>query len=145
MSNKTILLVEDNTDDVELTLHSFRKHSMGNPVVVAHDGEEALDYLFCRGAYAERRPCAIPALVLLDLQLPGMDGLEVLRRIRNHEKTKRTPVVIVSNSDEQRDIAGSYNLGVNSYIRKPVNFKTFNDVVRLIGLYWLVVNTPARA
>lgn len=142
MSAQTILLVEDNADDVELTMHAFRKSRMANDIVVARTGEEALDYMFNTGAWAESEH-DLPALMLLDLKLPGMGGLDVLRRVREREATKRMPVVILTTSDDEHDIVAGYDLGVNSYIRKPVDFGAFTQVVDQLGLYWLVVNTPA--
>lgn len=142
-SQQTILLVEDNPDDVELTLLAFRRSRMANEIVVAWSGEEAVDYLLATGAYASRDPHQVPALVLLDLKLPGMGGLDVLKRMRENESTKRIPVVIMTTSDDETDIITGYNLGVNSYIRKPVDFGSFVGVVDQLGLYWLVVNTPS--
>jgi len=139
---QTILLVEDNADDVELTMHAFRKSRMANEFVVARTGEEALDYMFGTGDWAGREH-DLPALMLLDLKLPGIGGLDVLRRVREREATKRMPVVILTTSDDEGDIVSGYNLGVNSYIRKPVDFGAFTQVVDQLGLYWLVVNTPA--
>ncbi|HSV28465.1 MAG TPA: response regulator [Candidatus Omnitrophota bacterium] len=142
MASQTILLVEDNPDDVELTMLAFRRSRMANEILVAWNGEEALDYLLGRGAHSGRDPKDTPALVLLDLKLPGMGGLDVLRRIRENPDTKRVPVVILTTSDDEADIVTGYNLGVNSYIRKPVDFSSFVGVVDQMGLYWLVVNTP---
>lgn len=142
MSAQTILLVEDNADDVELTMHAFRKSRMANELVVARTGEEALDYMFSTGDWAGREH-DLPALMLLDLKLPGIGGLDVLRRVREREATRRMPVVILTTSDDEHDIVAGYNLGVNSYIRKPVDFIDFTQVVGQLGLYWLVVNTPA--
>lgn len=142
MTAQTILLVEDNADDVELTMHAFRKSRMANDIVVARTGEEALDYMFNTGAWAGGEH-DLPALMLLDLKLPGIGGLDVLRRVREREATKRMPVVILTTSDDEHDILAGYNLGVNSYIRKPVDFTAFTQVVDQLGLYWLVVNTPA--
>jgi two-component system response regulator len=142
MSAPTILLVEDNADDVELTMHAFRKSRMANELVVARSGEAALDYMFATGDWAGREH-DLPALMLLDLKLPGIGGLDVLRRVREREATKRMPVVILTTSDDESDIVSGYNLGVNSYIRKPVDFGDFTQVVDQLGLYWLVVNTPA--
>ena len=140
MTDKVILLVEDNPDDEELTLHAFRANNISNPIVVARDGAEALDYLFARGTYAGRDPRAYPAVALLDLNLPKMDGLEVLRQIRSNEKTKLLPVVVLTSSKEDQDLIRSYGLGANSYIRKPVDFGQFSDAIRQLGLYWLVIN-----
>lgn len=142
MASQTILLVEDNPDDVELTMLAFRRSRMANEILVAWNGEEALDYLLARGQHEGRDPKDTPALVLLDLKLPGMGGLDVLRRIRENPDTKRVPVVILTTSDDEADIVTGYNLGVNSYIRKPVDFSSFVGVVDQMGLYWLVVNTP---
>ncbi|PWC35582.1 response regulator [Azospirillum sp. TSO22-1] len=142
MDQHKILLVEDNADDVELTLHAFRASRVANEVVVMRDGETALDYLFGTGAYAGRDVRDLPALVLLDLKLPGIGGIEVLRALRARPETRRVPVVVLTTSDETTDVGGCYDLGVNSYIRKPVAFDAFNDVVNQLGLYWLVTNTP---
>ena len=143
MSEKTILLVEDNPDDVTLTLRALKKNNLLNEVVVARDGVEALDFLFCEGEFAGRSPELLPELILLDLKLPKVDGLEVLKRIRNESRTRLLPVVILTSSNEQSDIISGYELGVNSYIRKPVDFEQFIEAVRQLGLYWLVLNqTP---
>ncbi|MGD8559956.1 MAG: response regulator [Gammaproteobacteria bacterium] len=143
MSEKTILLVEDNPDDVTLTLRALKKNNLMNEVVVARDGVEALDYLFGEGQYASQPNETSAELVLLDLKLPKVDGLEVLKRIRSNELTKLLPVVILTSSNEQSDIISGYELGVNSYIRKPVDFEQFIEAVRQLGLYWLVLNqTP---
>jgi len=141
MANHKILLVEDNDDDVELTLHAFRGSRVANEVVVVRSGEEALDYLFATGQYAGREVGQVPAVVLLDLQLPGISGLDVLRSLRSRAETRRVPVVILTTSDAESDIVGGYDLGVNSYIRKPVGFSGFTEVVNQLGLYWLVTNT----
>jgi len=142
MENKTILLVEDNPDDEALTLRALKKNNIMNEVVVAHDGVEALDYLFFRGAHAGRNPRTPPAITLLDLKLPKVDGLEVLREIRANPATQLLPVVILTSSKEEQDLINSYRLGANSYIRKPVDFNQFMDAVRNLGLYWLVLNEP---
>jgi len=137
-----ILLVEDNPDDLELTLHAFRKHNLANRVHVVRDGAEALDFLFRTGAYKDRRIEDSPKLVLLDLKLSKVDGLEVLRRMKDDPCTRIIPVVVLTSSREERDITESYQLGVNSYIAKPVNFEQFTEAVRQLGLYWLLLNEP---
>ena len=138
-----ILLVEDNPRDVELTLHALRRENLCNRIQVVRDGEEALDFLLCRGAYSHRSFDAPPKLVVLDLKLPKIDGLEVLRHIKNDHRTRAIPVTILTSSKEDRDLVDSYKLGVNSYIQKPVDFDQFRDTVKQLGLYWLVVNQPA--
>lgn len=140
MSANSILLIEDNPSDVGLTERALKKSNITNPLVVAGDGQEGLDYLFCEGVHAGRADRAPPVLVLLDLKLPRLDGLDVLRRIRADPRSHRVPVVILTSSREDQDIAAGYDLGVNSYIRKPVDFHQFADVIRQIGLYWLVIN-----
>lgn len=142
MNKKVVLLVEDNPDDVALTLRAFRKNNLLNEVIVANDGVEALDYLFSKGAYADRDPSVQPQLVLLDLKLPKIDGLEVLRQIRTDERTSLLPVVVLTSSKEEQDLLQSYTLHANSYIRKPVDFNRFSEAVRHLGLYWLVLNEP---
>ncbi len=142
MSDMCILLVEDNPDDVILILRELKKQNVANQTVVARDGAEALDYLFCTGPYADRDPNDTPTLVMLDLKLPKVDGLEVLRRIRADERTKLVPVIVLTSSDEERDIAESYSQGANSYVRKPVNFDQFSEAVRQLHLYWLLINEP---
>jgi len=137
---KIILLVEDNPDDEELTLIAFRKSHIANEVVVARDGAEALDYLFGTGVHATRDMNIMPTVVLLDLKLPKVDGLEVLKRLRENDRTRRIPVVVLTSSKEQQDIVESYNLGANSYIRKPVDFIQFMEAAKQLGLYWLVLN-----
>lgn len=134
-----ILLVEDNPDDVELTLRALRKNKLANQIYVARDGEEALDFLYARGAHADRNP-EKPKVVLLDLKLPKVDGLEVLRTIKNDAHLKPIPVVVLTSSGEQRDMVEGYNLGVNSYIQKPVSFDNFQAIVKQLGFYWLVIN-----
>jgi len=141
-SSLRILLVEDNPDDVELALHAFAEFKLANRVQVAHDGAEALDFLFCRGPHAQRDPLDWPKVVLLDLKLPKVDGLEVLRQIRGNPKTHFLPVVILTSSREERDIVEGYRLGVNSFIQKPVDFEQFTAAIRTLGLYWLVMNHP---
>ncbi len=135
-----ILLVEDNPSDVELTLHALRRHHLANHVEVVHDGAEALDYIFCTGPYASRSIKDCPKVVLLDLKLPKIDGLEVLRCIKSDPRTRAIPVVVLTSSREERDIVESYRLGVNSYIVKPVDFEQFTDAVRQLGFYWLLLN-----
>jgi two-component system response regulator len=142
MNQKPILLVEDNPDDVELTLRAFKKNNILNEVMVAKDGAEALDYLFGTGVYAGRDLSVMPQVILLDLQLPKVDGLEVLKRLRADERTKLLPVVILTSSREEKDLINGYKLGANSYIRKPVDFDQFAYAVRQLGLYWLVLNIP---
>ena len=141
-SDKITLLVEDNPDDVELTLRALKKNNITNEVVVAKDGVEAIDYLFGTGAHEGRDTSIQPVVVLLDLKLPKVDGLEVLKRLRADERIKLTPVVILTSSKEERDLMNGYELGANSYIRKPVNFDQFSDAVRQLGIYWLLLNEP---
>jgi len=140
MQEKIILLVEDNPDDEALTLRALQKGNIHNEVVVAHDGVEALDYLFATGTYAGREASLAPQLVLLDLKLPKIDGLEVLKRLRADEGTRLLPVVILTSSKEEQDLINSYSLGANSYIRKPVDFLQFSQSVQQLGLYWLLLN-----
>ena len=145
MNALSILLVEDNPDDEELTLRALRQNNIMNQVNVARDGAEALDYLFCQGAYKARDPLQRPAIVMLDLKLPKVDGMEVLRRIRADERTRLMPVVILTSSKEEQDLVNGYRLGANSYIRKPVDFNQFVNTVGQLGLYWLVLNeAPPR-
>lgn len=143
MNNGVILLVEDNPDDVELTLRAFKKNNFMNRIVVARDGAEALDYLFARGPFAERSASEDPEVVLLDLKLPKVDGLDVLRQLRAHERTRLLPVVVLTASVEQQDLIRGYSLGANSYVRKPVDFTQFVEAARQLGLYWLVLNRAA--
>lgn len=140
MKTKIILLVEDNPDDEALTIRAFRKNNITNEVVVARDGVEALDYLFGAGKYEGRDTSDLPQVVLLDLKLPKMDGLEVLRRIRADDRTRYQPVVILTSSKEDQDMISGYRLGANSYVRKPVNFEEFIEAARQLGLYWLLLN-----
>jgi len=142
MSQKEILLVEDNPDDVELTRIAFAEAKVANSLAVVNDGAEALDYLFARGRYADRNPDDLPSIVLLDLNLPKVDGREVLQAIRADERTRGLPVVVLTTSAEPFDVEASYALGVNSYIRKPVDFEQFVWAVKQVGLYWLVLNQP---
>lgn len=140
MNEKVILLVEDNPDDAALMLRAIRKQQFPNEVVLASDGVEALDYLFATGAYAGRQPSHPPSLVLLDLKLPKIDGLEVLRRMRADSRTRFVPVVVLTSSREEQDVLNAYSAGANSYIRKPVDFTEFSDTVRHLGFYWLTLN-----
>jgi two-component system response regulator len=135
-----ILLVEDSQDDIDLALHALRHGKLANSIFVVRDGEEALDFLFCRGAYAERSSDHPPKLVLLDLKMPKIDGLQVLKQLKGDPRTKAIPVVIMTSSKEERDLIEGYNSGVNSFIQKPVDFEQFRETVKTLGLYWLVVN-----
>ncbi len=139
---RNILLVEDNPDDVELTLRALKQHNIGNEIAVVRDGAEALDYLFATGTYSNRDTTTMPAIVILDLKLPKVDGLEVLQRMRADERTKVVPVVVLTSSNEEQDMVNSYKFGANSYVRKPVDFTQFVEAVRQLGLYWLVINEP---
>lgn len=145
MKDKIILLVEDNSKDEALTLRALKKNGVANEVAVTRDGAEALDYLFCTGAYTGRNPTDVPTLVLLDLNLPRIGGFDVLRRIRAEERTKLLPVVILTSSDEEKDLTEGYKLGANSYVRKPVEFQEFVTAVQQLGLYWMILNEPVPA
>ncbi len=142
MKTHAILLVEDNPDDVELTQRAFEAQHISNPVVVAEDGVAALEYLFGTGKYAGRDLTDLPAVVLLDLKLPRIDGLEVLQRVRSDPRTRLLPVVVLTSSREEQDIVQSYSLGANSYVRKPVDFSQFTEAVKQLGIYWLLINEP---
>jgi len=142
MNEKIILLVEDNPDDVDLTIRSLEKNAISNKVVVAGDGVEALDYIFCKGKYKDRNIKDLPTIVLLDLKLPKIDGFEVLKAIRSNEFTKYLPVIILTSSREEQDIIKGYHNGANSYIRKPVEFEQFHEAIKTLGLYWLIFNEP---
>jgi two-component system, response regulator len=142
MSEKTVLLVEDNQDDVDLTLHCFKNNNISNKIVVVRDGAQALDYLFGKTAGTDRETHDLPMLILLDLKLPKVGGLEVLQRIRSDPRTKRLPVVILTSSKEERDRANGYDWGANSYICKPVDLDQFNEGIRQLGFYWLLLNEP---
>ncbi len=139
-----ILLVEDNPNDVELTLHALRKNHISNRIHVVRDGVEALEFIFCTGAYAERNIQETLKVILLDLKLPKVDGLEVLQRIKEDPRIRATPVVVLTSSREERDVVESYQLGVNSYIVKPVDFKKFTEAIQQMGLYWLLLNQPLQ-
>ncbi len=140
-----ILLVEDNPDDLELALFALKKNNFANKIHVARDGEEALDFLFCRGAHENRSFDNPPRLVLLDLKLPKVDGLEVLRAIKKDSRTRAVPVVVMTSSKQQRDMVEGYQLGVNSYIQKPIDFAEFREIIKQLGYYWLVINQPPPA
>ena len=142
MSDKVILLVEDTQRDEELALRALRKNNIRNEVVVARDGQEALDYLFAEGRFAERDHADMPTVVLLDIKLPKIDGLEVLRRVRADERTKLLPIVILTSSNEERDRLVGYTSGANSFVRKPIGFTEFSEAIRQLGLYWLLLNEP---
>jgi two-component system response regulator len=139
-----ILLIEDNPNDVEITLHAFRKHNLSNRIHVVRDGEEALEFVFCTGRYASRDIHSSPKIILLDLKLPLIDGLEVLRQIKGDPQTKKIPVVVLTSSRQEQDIVNSYDLGVNSYIVKPLDFDQFTEAARILGLYWVLLNQPPR-
>jgi two-component system, response regulator len=142
MERKMILLVEDNPDDEALTLRALKKNNIGNEIAVVRDGAEAVEFLMCSGAYANRDPHEMPQVVLLDLKLPKLDGMEVLKRIRANEATRLLPVVILTSSKEEQDRLTGYSLGANSYVQKPVDFDQFIGAVRQLGLYWLILNEP---
>jgi two-component system response regulator len=137
-----ILLVEDSPEDAELTIRALRRYKIANEIQVAEDGAEALDFLFCRGAFKDRLPSQVPRLVLLDLKLPKVSGMEVLRAIRGDERTKAIPVVVLTSSKEERDLIDGYKLGVNAYAQKPVDFEQFSETVRQIGMFWMLINQP---
>lgn len=141
-TQREILLVEDNSDDEALTIRALKRNNIANQVRVAHDGVDALDYLFARNAYAGRDAAQLPVLVLLDINLPKLNGLQVLEEIRNHPQTKLLPVVMLTSSKEETDVLKSYNLHANNYIRKPVDFNEFVEAVRHLGIYWLAMNVP---
>ncbi len=140
-----ILLVEDSQDDLDLALHTLKREKLANSIKVARDGEEALDFIFCRGAFARRTFEHPPRLVLLDLKLPKVDGMEVLKQVKSDPRTRTIPIVIMTSSKEERDLVASYHLGANSYIQKPVDFDQFRQTVKTVGLYWLVINQPPVA
>ena len=140
MRRKLILLVEDNPDDEALAIRALKKSNLANDIAVARDGVEALEFLFCEGKYSDRDPHDAPVVVLLDLKLPKVDGLEVLKQVKSDDRTRRLPVVIMTSSSEEQDIVNSYDFGANSYIRKPVDFNQFTEAVAQLGLYWLVLN-----
>lgn len=142
MNEPIILLVEDNRDDEELTRLALEDSHVSNQLVVARDGLEALDWLFCEGKHAGRSPCLVPSLILLDLKLPKINGLEVLERIRDDPRTRRLPVVILTSSKEEQDVIRGYDLGANSYIRKPVDFEQFTQSIKQLGVYWMLLNEP---
>ena len=140
MTQKTLLLVEDNPDDEALTLRALRRHNLANEIVIARDGQEALDYLFGEGEYSGRDHRELPQVILLDLKLPKLDGLQVLEQMRANPLTSRVPVVVLTSSNAEQDMLRSYDLGANSYVRKPVDFEQFLEAARQLGLYWLVLN-----
>jgi two-component system, response regulator len=146
VENKLILLVEDNPDDEKLTIMGFKRNNIANNIVVARDGREAVDYLFCQGEFAGRDPYEMPQVVVLDLKLPKMNGIEVLKQIRENQTTHFLPVVILTSSKEDRDLVESYELGVNAYVQKPVDFNEFGEAVKHLGMFWLLLNStpPAR-
>jgi CheY-like chemotaxis protein len=140
-----ILLVEDNEDDMDLALHALRREKLANSIFVARDGEEALDFLFCRGEFSQRSFDHPPKLVLLDLKLPKVNGMEVLKQVKSDPRTRTIPIVIMTSSKEERDLVAGYNLGANSFIQKPVDFDKFRETVKSVGLYWVVINQPPVA
>lgn len=142
MNEKVILLIEDDEDDIELTQHALKMSKIANKLEIVRDGEEALDFLFCKGKYSGRDMNNLPAVILLDLKLPKIDGLEVLKRLRTDEQTKLIPIIILTSSRQEQDVVNGYSLGANSYIRKPVDFDQFVDAVGQLGLYWLLLNVP---
>jgi two-component system, response regulator len=142
MTGCEILLVEDNSDDVELTMLAFEESKICNQITVVRDGQEALDYLFCTGQYAEQKPRNLPTIILLDLKLPKLDGLDVLKRVRSDPVTRFLPVIILTSSQDEEDIVRSYSLGANAYVRKPVDYARFVEAAKTLGLFWLVVNQP---
>lgn len=145
MQNQMILLVEDNPEDEALTLRALKKYRIGNEIIVVRDGAEALDFLFCRNNFADRDPQALPALILLDVKLPKIDGLEVLRRIRAEKRTQSLPIVLLSSSNERKDVVEGYTSGANSYVRKPIDFTQFVEAIQQLGFYWLALNeAPPR-
>ncbi len=145
MQNKVVLLVEDNPDDEALTLRALRKHNLANEIVVARDGQQALDYMFGEGEYANRDCSQLPQVILLDLKLPKVDGLQVLKKLRQNDQTRYVPIVVLTSSSQEQDMMQSYDLGANSYVRKPVDFEQFLEAARQLGLYWLVLNEVSYA
>lgn len=144
MSEVEILIVEDNPNDAEMALRALRRNNLTNNVLGVGDGEEALDFIYCRGAFEKKDPCLLPKIILLDLKLPKVDGLEVLRVMKNDPEKKSIPIIVLTSSKEEKDIVASYQLGVNSYIIKPVEFEKFVEAVRDVGLYWLLLNEPPK-
>lgn len=142
MADRIILLVEDNPDDQALAIRALKRNKILNEIIVVRDGVEALDFLFCTGSYADRDKSIQPAVILLDLKLPRIDGIEVLRRVRADDRTKLLPVVVLTTSNEDQDVLNSYSFGCNSYVRKPVDFVQFAEAIRQLGMYWLLLNEP---